>query len=563
VAVLLAAFLFSQYGWALRASFVNDDYVFLDQTRSLPFLSVWVPHVLWLGRYYRPWSRELHYWTLQHLFGSHEVPFHVVSLVLGLGVLVLYFQLARRLAGTRVAGVATAGVATLVAWGMPMVWAAGAQDLWMMLFALASLLLLAQGRRALATLAYALALLSKETAALLPGIGLALGVLAEGRPLRAVLRRVTPMLVVGVAWAAFHPQFGGRLWCAPAPGPAVHLNTDPARTALRTLLAVFNLDAVPRPEFGWRQPLLLGAIGSIFLAGVVCWTLIRSGGRGRDPTAAPRHLVPFAVAWTGAAWLPLAMPSIGWHVHYALFGMLGAWLALGVLLARRLTLALAVVVALALLRAAQAARVSEDWGDEWYRRRAAEFLGFMQRDLHAKAPSVLPGTRFFFWGVPSHVGFLAGNGPAIRVWYGDSSLRAGLLSDFQVRPPGSPRGRDLFFRYDSTAGWVNVHEGPEDVARARAANPRWREDNERLAVALARGGDWPGTAAEYAKLAEAFPADPDYAYYAGLAALAEGDTAAARGWLGRAAGLPGADEEIRAAARELGLQAPPRAKQRR
>ena len=59
-------------------------------------------------------------------------------------------------------------------------------------------------------------------------------------------------------------------------------------------------------------------------------------------------------------------------------------------------------------------------------------------------------------------------------------------------------------------------------------------------------------AAEYARLAGAFPDSVNYVYYAGLAALAAGDSTGARAWLERARRLPGADEEIRAVARRLG-----------
>jgi hypothetical protein len=337
------------------------------------------------------------------------------------------------------------------------------------------------------------------------------------------------------------------------------LNTDPVRAATRTLLAVLNLDTVPRPEFGWTGPLLLGALGAACLALLVAWALI-----GRDdmrapvaPAAAPApltRLAAFALAWVLTGWLPLFMPSVGWHAYYGLFGMLGAWLLLGSWLARRRALALAVVVALALLRAGQAATVSHDWGEEWYQKRAAEFLDFMRRDLFAKAPAVPPHSRFYFIDLPSNVGFLPGDGPALRVWYRDSTLRGGLFSTYRARPAGAPAGRDFFFRYDSTAGWVELRRGAEDVAAARAANPRWRADHEGLAVTLSRGGDWSGTAAEYGKLADAFPDDPTYAYYAGLAALALEDSLAARRWLERAAALRGADEEILAAARALGVR---------
>ncbi len=317
-----------------------------------------------------------------------------------------------------------------------------------------------------------------------------------------------------------------------------------------------NLDAVPRPEFGWSGPLLLGAAGALCLVALALAALRPRVRPAREPAVPARRLAALAGAWALAGWLPLLMPSVGWHAYYGLFGMLGAWLLLGAWLARRPVLALTVVAALALLRPLQAATVSRDWGDEWYQRRAAEFIDFMQRDLLAKVPAVPPHSRLYFLDVPSNVGFLQGDGPALRLWYRDPTVSGGLLSQYRARPAGSPAGPDRFFRYDSLAGWIEVRRGPEDAA-ARSADRLWREDHERLAIALSRGEDWPGAAGEYAKLAAACPDSVDYLYYAGLAARAAGDSTAARTWLVRAAALPSADDEVRAAARALGADAAP------
>ena len=93
--------------------------------------------------------------------------------------------------------------------------------------------------------------------------------------------------------------------------------------------------------------------------------------------------------------------------------------------------------------------------------------------------------------------------------------------------------------------------GPEDVARARRANPRWEKDHATLAVTLAEGGDWPRAAAEYAKLAAVVPANADYAHDAALSFETAGDSLAAATWYARAAALPGADDETRRAAARL------------
>src|SRR5436309_16108426 len=78
VAAALVVVLATQYLYALAVPFINDDYVFLDKTRTAPFLSLWGFRALAFN-WYRPWSRELHYWTLQRIFGERELPFHLAS----------------------------------------------------------------------------------------------------------------------------------------------------------------------------------------------------------------------------------------------------------------------------------------------------------------------------------------------------------------------------------------------------------------------------------------------------------------------------------------------------
>jgi hypothetical protein len=555
---LLVLYLLSQYLYVLAMPFINDDYVFLDVTRTASFGSLWLPaRLVWL--WYRPWSRELHYWTLQRLFGADVLPWHLASLALWLAVMLLYGLLARRLAGGRAAAVSIAGVAALAAWGVPLAWIAGVQDLWMMTFALGALLAFERGRTAAATALFLLALLSKETAALLPLAVFVLAWRVQGRPAARAARRVAPLVAVAVAWAAVHPLLGGRLWGGVVPPAPPLAGEGPASVALRTLLATVNLHRVPRPEFGWGGPLLVGAVGALCLVALVVLPRLRGGGaRGPDPApvARARGLVPFAAAWAVAGWAPLFMPSVAWHAYYGLFGMLGAWLLIGAALARRPAWALALVVALALLRPLNAATASRDWGDEWYQRRAAEFLDFMRQDLLTKVPRVAPHSRLFFLDVPSNVGFLQGDGPALRLWYRDPTVSGGLLSQYRVKAPGAPAGPDRFFRYDSVGGWIELGWPRAPLAVPGGVLERFREDHERLAIALSRGEDWPGAAAEYARLAASFPDSVDYAYYAGLGALAAGDSIAARAWLARAAALPGADDEIRQAARRFGVGVP-------
>ncbi len=537
----LLAFFFTQYASAFSIPFINDDYSFLDKTRAVGFLDLWRFENLTF-QWYRPWSRELHYWTLQRLFGVHEVAFHLASLALWLAVLTSFWALARRLAGTSAATMAVGGMAALAAWGVPLLWVASVQELWMLLFALLTLHAWVAGRRRLATAMLVGALLSKETAAVVAPLAIACSVTIQGRKPGQALRHALPLIVVTALWAIVHPVLGGRFW-HPLPAPLEPGAGSPWPVSLlRTALVSVNLDALPRPERGWGPAIVPGALGALVLG-----LMVAVGARRNEASSANslRTLLAFGILWALLGWSPLLMPSLGWHAYYALLGCFGVWLALAPLLARRPAVAVALVAALALLRPARADTPSLDWGSEWYQRRAAEFIVAMRGQLLEAHPRLPSHARLYFVRVPSNVGFLAGDGPALRVWYRDPTLRAGFYSSYRPRDPAAPAGPDLFFRFDNTGGWVEVMPGDEDVARARHANPRWEMDHVTLAATLARAGDWSLAAAEYVKLAEVVPGRFEYASDAGVCLESLGDSSAAARWYARAAGLPGADAEAR------------------
>ena len=255
------------------------------------------------------------------------------------------------------------------------------------------------------------------------------------------------------------------------------------------------------------------------------------------------------MSWAVLGWLPLLLPSLHWHSYYSLFGSLGAWLALGAIASRRPALAIALVLGLVGLRAGRSTTAFEDWGEESYVRRAARRLDALRADLLARCPAPAAFTRFYFTDVPAGSGFLVGDGPALRVWYSDRTLEGRFYRDFVARAPSSHAGTDRFFRWDAHRGWIEIRVGTEPVDAARREDPAWAADHERLARTLTQGGDWTAAYAEYAKLADALPDSVEFAYRAGLGAIAAGDSVAAARWLARAAEHPAADSEMRAVAR--------------
>jgi hypothetical protein len=296
------------------------------------------------------------------------------------------------------------------------------------------------------------------------------------------------------------------------------------------------------------------ALGALLLGAFAAWGL--AAERRAPPPRGPRppavRAGVFGVAWALLGWLPLLMPSLGWHAYYALLGALGAWLALASVLAQRPWTGIAAVMVLALLRTGLTSTPSEDWGTEWFQRRAAAFTAQTHDALLRLRPVLPRSSRVFLGGLPGGTGLVPGHdeSPVLRVWYHDPTLRVAVLSRYQPRVASDTAGADVFLMHNFGSGWREAIKGTEDVAAA-ARDSRWPTDHEALAVALSRGGDWAGAAGEYAKLAAALPGNATYPYYAGLAFVAQGDSLEAARWTARAAALPSADEEVRAAARAL------------
>ena len=558
---LLALLLFARYRDAFGIPFLNDDYVFLDHVSRKGFAALWGFGEL-AFHWWRPWSREFHYWWLERAFGAREWPFHAASFVLALGVLGAYWALARRVAGASAAAIAVAGAATLPGWGLLLLWSAGAQDLWMLLLSLLALLAWRADRIGWAAVAYALALASKETAAPLPLLFFAHDFWVSRRPWPETVIRLAPVLGVGLAWVLAHPLLLGRLWAhAPAsiaPSPAA---VPPWKAVLLSVLSVLSLDRLPKPDGGWLS-VWWDALRSAFLLVVFVDLFARPDARPMDRLAVvrptrPRGVGALALVWWGCGTLPLLLPGLGWHAYYAQFAALGAWLGLGRALARPHPLTLGLLAGLAVIGAGRAATPSEDWGEAAYQRRAGAFVRDIREKLLGAYPKMEPNARLWFVRLPNNVGFLAGNGPVVRVWYQDPSLQAGYYSAYTPRAEGEPLGPDHFFRMDEAGQFMEVKQSAvEDTSVAAVladerSNPRFRTDRLALATALLQGKDWSGAAAEFRRLAVAYPESSSFAFDAATSYMQAGDTVTALQWFREAARRPDAPPEVVEAARRM------------
>jgi hypothetical protein len=501
----LAAFLLTQYLRALDMPFSGDDFLILQRVRHASFLELFSREGARIFGWYRPISRELHYGLLTRAFGMHELPFHVASFVLWVAVLLAAFRFLGDLLGEHPAAIAVAGAASLSAWAYPLLSVAGVQELWMLLF---GFLYLDSARRArpLAALWLALALLSKESAVMLVPISAAIAWLGDEQEPRLVLRRHAAALIVCVAWFVFHPTLATQL-SGGAPASVETSSRLPLwGMAAGSVLAVLNLEAWPLPAAGWSNALTLGLIGAAPLVAFLFF--MRS-----QAAPATRRTLLACIVWALLGFAAPALPSLGWHAYYTLLGLIGAWAALGVLLAKRVPLAMAVVTLAAVLRAGRATTPSVDWADESFQLRSGYALRALRDSLAVLHPTLPHGSRVYFTHQGNPQGLVSGGSPALQIWYDDPTLRSYHLRDFAVRSPEESPGPDYFFYVDDAHRLVELIPTPDGQPPAWR-DAAWEGRHYNLATALLLGGDVAGAGAEYLAVARANPARSDCALYA-------------------------------------------------
>lgn len=516
IGIALAGFAFVAYGPDLTLPFVGDDFVFVDETMHAPFRSIW-SRSNGAFRWYRPWSRECHFWMIQHLAGPSPLAFRLVGLALWFAALALYMRLLGKFMDRRSAWVAVIAAAALAFWGTPLLWISGSQDLWLLVWGLAFLVLVAEGRSVAAVPVLALALLSKETAAILPVVAAAYLSLICRAPWRAILSRTIPFVLVTGLWAWWHPYLYARL-AHPLPSDAEAL-TRPSQSviAVKNLLASLNLSLIPRPFEVSIADVLRTLLSAALLAVAVLVAIgAESPPRASKVQASRNRSLKFSAVWAAAGWLPTHLPSIAWHAYYGCLGALGIWAGLVLVIPRRLTIVMPIVVALALLRGADAKTLTWDWGNEWYLRRAGLLLQSIEHSMKSLEPSIPPHTRVYFARIPNNIGLVAGQGGAIRVWYGDSTLTADFYSHYRRRPVWMASGSDLFFRFDTLRVLTKIVEGPEDAASASALNEEWPDDHVKLAMLFLEAGEPQRAARQFEKLAQ-LEAHPEAILFGGVA----------------------------------------------
>lgn len=541
----LALFALLTHGPSLNLPFIGDDYVFLDKTREASFWQLWSLYNTDFS-WYRPLSREFHFWALQHIFGLHAVGFRLFGIALWLIVISLYWGIARRLIAPRAALIACAAVTSLSLWGTPIIWISGSQDLWMLLFTLAAILLFANQQRLWGCLPFALALLSKETAAVLPALLFGYVLLVEQQTPRTALRRTAPYWGLMFVWVVCHPTLHIRFLHPSRMAFELQHRPPLLLIPIKTLLASLNMHLMPHPLGAGPLDVARISTASALLAAVLALGLRSPVAAGSHPSnLRPPRISQFALLWMALGWLPLLQPSIGWHAYYGCLGVLGAWLLFAQWLQRHARLAIGAIACLTLLQGAQAFTPTWDWGNVWYQRRAGTMLDAIRDQLRREHPAFPPHSRVFLGHIPNNIGLVAGQSPALRVWYRDATLQAGFYSYYRPRLPSEPDGPDFFFRFDSTRGMVEVMAGPENLQSERLSNPDWEDDHTKLAMLFLRAGDPRRAAIEFDKIAT-LPRRPDAGGLAAICWEVAGDTLRARAVARATAGRMGlSDGEMR------------------
>jgi hypothetical protein len=466
---------------SLTAPFFADDYLFLDQVRlqSLPDAMGSADP---LGNFFRPVSRQLHFWVFSRLGNESPLTFHLVNLALFSLAVALLFFIVRRLAGSLAAATAAGILALSYAADIPIRWASGSQDLWALATALAALLLYLHGRGWWAGLCLLLALLSKETVVFTPLIAVLLGRSGFGS-WRVALRQSLPLWIAGAIWLAL--WFVTMATRAPA---TETLNANPlgilaaASQLLRVLLGLEWRTA----EFG-RQLMVLPPLLAL-LPVVLAVFLIRVSSQGEKPA-----LLPALAGWSLLAALPIAVVAATWSAYYYLFALAGLAALVGWAVHRQPRWVAAVVLVIAGW-SAQAARQVDEFASGpgyWtaqshvnlrYYERATTQVATYLGDLKRQQPRVPATSTFFFSNIPGFIAWQSGDGPLVRWAYRDTSLRSYYLADITAEK--ARRGPRYFFmgHRDRLVEWQETRD--ELMAVATGMTLAGREEQAREVLDL-------------------------------------------------------------------------------
>ena len=427
----------------LRLGYFWDDYLFLAQGTGSDIPNFLLPDSH--GTFYRPIPQAAYFLFLRVADPNTGLLGHVLNLAVLAGAITLLVLLVSRWSGPR-AGIYSGLVfACLGAVPSLVAWVSCSQDLFAIGFVLAAFLL-RQERRDLAALACATAaVLCKEPAVAAFPV-LVLWDKLVGRPATRPWVQSVGYGAVLLVWLAVHPGIRLLVGRGFQSGDGTgYVGLDSAERCvtylIRYLTTLLNL-----PPYGFSKMPLddripYGVVALLVLiAGV--WHLDRRQGPARaDSPVSLRR-----VAWIAALFgIPtLLMPAFlirHWAPYFACIPAVASAMVLGPVLARRRTVVAVAALSLLLLvglryRSAHAANESA-WTETVFVQ-AADAVKQVRANFRMLFPTFPSGSQVVIstasTGSRGIHSTLVGN-QALRVWYGDPSLRAVTTL---TRRPGAP-----------------------------------------------------------------------------------------------------------------------------
>jgi hypothetical protein len=282
VAIAYLVIAFVLYAPVLNAFFLADDFAYLDAIKTTGSPSVMFTALA--GRYFRPMAMFVYYANYQ-ISGLAPTSYHVTMLLVHVVNTWLVFLLGRQLAPQRhIVLPALAGLLFLVFGGHAeaISWISGMADPLVTMFLLTSVLCFMHVLDSPQPLPWALgvwlafagALLSKESSAIFPGLAALAFLFRVGWPTPAHLRRAAlallPLVVIGVAYLAFRRHvLGFTLVTLEGLGQSQSILTSARSFFLRSFLP-----QGPLTLWFWNHD--LDALGWLVVAGGFVWGLIRA-----------------------------------------------------------------------------------------------------------------------------------------------------------------------------------------------------------------------------------------------------------------------------------------------
>jgi len=465
------------YARGLLLGLVGDDFTLLDAALRYPLGELLTGRHGIVG-FYRPVSRELYFWWWGKIVGLGPGGFHLVNAATYAAVVVMIERLGRGWGLPRAARLAAAAFVLFPPGSALLAWVSCAQDLIALFWALMALLLYQRGRHLPAAIAVALAALSKETAAVLPLVLVALDVQLRPRDgARARLPRLAPSLVAFAAALVLAVAVRST-WAA---GTAVAV-WSPGQMAGAWRLPLDFLTALLPPDAGegigdalQSQPaliLLAAALAALAVPAIRAAAAPKAGAPARQ---APddRAMLRFGLWLTVLALLPVAFIVDRWRAYYFSLAGVGASLAAGVLVARAPAGVAAALLALAAIvnfgaggvyhpvESASGAARHPHVNYAFFRETGA----LSTRLLDALEPwcgSIRSLPRTFAASLPDQPVFESVLGPGLRVTCRDTVTRVRFLSEFT---PADARTTFGVLRFDATTTRF-VHERADLRVRA-------------------------------------------------------------------------------------------------